>query len=39
MSFDATETRCLYPSIPVTSLADVIGREYTADQRVPVFSR
>jgi uncharacterized protein YbjT (DUF2867 family) len=28
MSFDAAETRSLYPSIPVTSLADVIRRDY-----------
>jgi NADH dehydrogenase len=30
MSFDATESRCLYKSIPVTSLADVVRRDYIA---------
>jgi NADH dehydrogenase len=39
MSFDATESRCRYPSIPVTSLADVVRREYSADQRVLVNAR
>jgi NADH dehydrogenase len=34
MSFDATESRCLYPSIPVTSLTDVVKRDYGADQSI-----
>ncbi len=38
MSFDATESRCLYPSIPVTSLTDVIRRDYVADQSILVSS-
>lgn len=28
MSFDATESRCLYPSVPVTNLAEVVRRDY-----------
>jgi len=39
MSFDATESRRRYSSVPVTSLADVIGREYTAHQGVLVNAR
>jgi uncharacterized protein YbjT (DUF2867 family) len=39
MSFDATESRCLYPSIPVTSLSDVIRRDYVAGQSMPVGPR